>query len=94
MNTLFDELKLEPEVYDSENPQVWQAFKNATFRLINAGVRRYGAKAIFEHIRFQTAVSGKGTFKMNNNYTSYYARRFMREYPAFKGFFETRKLKS
>jgi hypothetical protein len=79
--------------YDGENPAIWRAFESQTLWLIGQGFDHYGAKAIFEQIRFQRILRmGKqGHFKLNNNFTACYARKFMRHYPQFNGFFETRK---
>ena len=79
--------------YDIENPEIWQGFKEAAFALINSGVKHYGSKAIFEHLRYETAIKGNDQFKINNNYTAYYARKFARDYPQFKDFFTMRKTK-
>jgi len=95
MLTLFDQPKTltKSEQYDSDNPQIWVEFKNIAIELILKGREHYGAKSIFEVIRYHTAVKGKGEFEVNNNYTAYYARKFMREYPEYDGFFETREKK-
>ena len=78
-------------VYDERNPQIWQRFLELTFRLIRREVDHYGAKAIFESIRDRTATGdNEPTFKVNNNYTRYYAEKFMRLYPHHDGFFELR----
>ena len=91
-NTLFSETdKLTPEEYDRQNPDVWRLFVKYAMRIIRRGQGHYGAKAIFELIRYHTIVRGTGTFKINNNYTSYYARKFHRVFPMYDGFFETRQ---
>jgi hypothetical protein len=83
--------KLTPEEYDRLNPDIWNLFVKYAFRIIRRGQEHYGAKAIFELIRYHSIVRGTGTFKVNNNYTSYYARKFHKEYPMYDGFFETRR---
>jgi len=91
MKTLFDK----PEAatrYDAKHPEIWEQFKKITFDLIRRGTKHYGAKAIFEIIRYHRIIEyGDDEFKCNNNYTAYYARKFMNIYPEHKGFFETRK---
>ena len=96
MDTLFDTDKLTEafEKFDAENPRVWYAFRAVTLRMINSGFEHYGAKAIWEYIRFNFAMETKGEFKLNNNYTAFYARKFEREFPEHKGFFELRKRKT
>ena len=96
MQTLFDKpvTLTDFESYDAEHPEIWRQFRGLTFGLINKGTRHYGAKAIFEIIRYHRIIEyGEGDFKLNNNYTAYFARKFMQKYPAYRGFFETRKSK-
>jgi len=94
--TLFDTDKLQQafDKFDAENPQVWNAFKAVTLRVISSGFEHYGAKAIWEYIRFNFAMKTGGEFKLNNNYTAFYARKFIEKYPQFEGFFELRKRKT
>ena len=90
----FNKSKLQKafEKFDKENPKVWEKFETLTFRLINKGIEHYGAKAIWECIRFKHALRTKGgEFKLNNNFTAFYARKFIDKYPQYKGFFELRK---
>ena len=62
--------------------------------LIRAGRQYYGAKAIFETMRYNSIIGGNGDFKINNNYVSRYARLFERMNPSHKGFFRKRGLRS
>ena len=79
-------------VFDAANPAVYIEFDKADTRLIETGVRHYGAKAIFEYLRFGTAVRGRGDiFKLNNNYTAYYARKWEENHPEYAGFFSMRR---
>lgn len=84
------------DAYDAANPAIWTAFEHQTLWLIGQGFDRYGAKAVFEQIRYRRIVArGRaGHFKLNNNFTACYARKFMRMYPQFDGFFATRKSKA
>lgn len=80
------------EAYDKENPEIWEAFVKFTLEAEAAGRKRVGAKMIYERIRWFTQIEAKTGFKLNNNYTAYYARKFQKVYPELKGIFETRKL--
>jgi hypothetical protein len=80
--------------YHHANPEVYAAFKQIAERLYRRGVQHYGAKAIMEVVRYRTIVRGDDGFKVNNNYTSRYARLLMAEDPRFAQFFELRVLKS
>lgn len=77
-------------LYDTENPEVWKQFVKFAMQLINAGYKRIGSKMIFERIRWETAVSGNDGFKINNNYTPYYSRKFEKEFPQYEGMFAKR----
>jgi len=77
--------------FDRANPEVWRLFVRFTFQVIRSGRRHYGAKAVFERIRWHVALeTTEVDFKLNNNFTAYYARKFHEEYPEHAGFFHTR----
>jgi hypothetical protein len=91
--TLFDNPKTlgACEKYDADHPDIWVKFRKMSLRIIQRGFEHYSAKTIFEAMRFHTSVRTGETPKLNNNYTAYYARKFMQELPEHAGFFETRK---
>lgn len=77
--------------YHLDNPHIWKAFENFTLKTIEKGFKHYSAKGIFEIIRWHSGVkANKDPYKVNNNYTAHYARKFMEEYPQHAGFFRTR----
>ena len=78
--------------YDKENPQIWEAFKKFSFEAKAKGFKNYSANGIFETIRWQTKTSGNDGFKISNNYRPDYARKMMREFPEFEGFFRVKQL--
>ena len=84
------------ERFHRENPQVFVAFAEAARQLKARGRTRYGAKAIYEHMRFHMALPTAGEeWKLNNSYTSRYARLLLSEFPGeFDEFLELRKLQS
>jgi hypothetical protein len=79
--------------YHHKNPQVYGKFRELTLKTMAKGFRHYSAKGIFELVRWYTGVTAEDPdgFKINNSYTPFYARLFMREYPQYDGFFFTRK---
>jgi len=80
--------------FHADHPEVWDLFVRFTMDRINKGFTNYSAKAIFERIRWEVdsvGADGKLEFKLNNNWPSFYARRFMRMYPQHDGFFRTRR---
>ena len=81
------------EIYDKENPSVWVKFREKSFETIRKGFSHYSAKGIFEVLRWHEAGEEKDDgFKVNNNYTAYYARKFMDKFPQHEGFFRTKSL--
>jgi hypothetical protein len=77
--------------FHAANPQVWQEFESAALTMARTGRKRYGAKTIWEVMRYRRDLQTTGTkYKLNNNYTAYYARLFKQEYPEFSEFFELR----
>jgi hypothetical protein len=79
------------EDYHSVNPHVYELFKSFAEEMLDTGVKKYGAGAIFEQVRWHVAVTVKGdVFKMNHNYRSCYARMLMKEDRRFRSFFSTR----
>jgi hypothetical protein len=71
-------------------------FCRFTRQAINAGRTRFGARMVWERMRWYTMIEAKDeafNFKLNDHYPPYYARLFMEENPRYEGFFELRKVK-
>ena len=79
--------------YHEENPQIYTEFKRLAYQLINRGYKHIGSKQIFEVIRWNSMVSGNDGFKVNNTYTSDYARLFEKDHPLYAGIFRKRLCK-
>ncbi len=80
------------EAFHRNNPWVYQALRELTADLVQRGVRKIGMKMLFEVLRWQVARTTTDTdFKLNNIYTSRYARLLDAEFP---GVFELRELKA
>ncbi len=77
--------------YHAENPHVWDMFEKLTLKATTM-MNHYSANAIFEVVRWETAIGGNDQFKMNNNYRAYYVRMFEEKYPQHFGFFRKRKI--
>lgn len=81
--------------FDEQHPEVWDYFCRFTFELVRAGHLHNSADAVLHRVRWETAVgggfAGGEAFKINNNYSAYYARKFHETYPEYQGFFRTRK---
>ena len=88
-------MDVECDRFIRENPQIWQQFRMLAVKLKAKGIDRYGAKAIWEVLRYELAlkaVTSGEKYALNNNYTSRFARKLMEE-EDFAGFFELRQLK-
>lgn len=84
------------ERFDRENPAVFEEFRKLAEALLLTRPH-YGAKSIFEVIRYHRALKVEDheeAFRLNNNYSSRYSRKLMEMDARFVGFFETRELKS
>jgi hypothetical protein len=87
-------LKDQWRAFHAANPHVYRAIVSVTRELKQQGWRRAGMKQIFEHLRWRYAMSTRGEqWKLNNNYTAYYARQVMRLEPDLAGFFNIRDQK-
>lgn len=81
--------------YHQKNPHIYKLFEQFTFQAMEKGFKKYGAKSIFELIRWHTKTN-KTTdeFKINNSYAPDYARLFMKKHPQHSDFFFTRQIKN
>jgi hypothetical protein len=89
-----EEMRQQVNDFHNHYPEVRDMFVQFTFEMIKRGYKNYSAKAIFERIRWEKdSVGGDGvtSFKLNNNYTAFYSRRFARVYPQHESFFRTRE---
>lgn len=86
-----DQIEIKFCRYHQENPQVYVEFEKFAFKTIARGFKNYSAKGIFELIRWHTGVTAKDKYKVNNNYTPFYARMFEKNHPDHKDFFRKRE---
>lgn len=85
------------ERFDQTHPEIYEEFRAIARDLLRRGRSHYGSKAILEVIRYHRILSGKDEnepFKINNNYSSRYARKLVGEDERFERFFELRELRS
>lgn len=77
-------------------PDVGPLFDKFTFELIGRRYKHHSAAAVWERIRWESpaGANGRTAWKLNNNFRTHFARKFMEKYPEHKGFFRTRRLKS
>ena len=79
--------------YDVANPGIYYLFKRFANELINAGRTRLSASLIIERIRWEVNIStdSNDQFKVSNNHTAFYARKFMNDFPEHGEIFRTRE---
>lgn len=74
--------------FDRDNPEVWDLFVRFAFEARRAGHARFSSDAVVHRIRWENSVRPRGTqpgppadsVKMSNNWTPYYARKFLRAF--------------
>ncbi len=77
------------------HPEVYERFRQIAFDLLRNGHKHYSADGILHVIRFElnrVIANPKDQYRINNNFSAYYARYFIHMYPEYEGFFETRAL--
>ena len=93
INFLTEPMEVKFQNFNKENPRVYELYKRFAFSLIEKGHERLGSKMIMERIRWETKISTTDhEYKINNNYTAYYARMFVKEFPYLIDKFRFRKL--
>ena len=87
----YEQLKKEFEKFDQQNPKVWKLFVKFALDRANHGFKVYSVNAIFERVRWAMDETGHKKYRVSlpNNHRSFYARKFMEEYPEQEGFFRT-----
>lgn len=77
--------------FHHQNPQVYKRLVSYANKVLATGRTRYGIKTLYEVLRYRTDLETTGKeFKLNNNFTAYYARMMMVRGDIPEGFFELR----
>ena len=80
--------------FDRENPYVYETLRRLAYQAKKAGRKKIGMKMLYERARWEFYInSTEREYKLNNNYTAFYARKLMDENPELEGMFETRRQK-
>ena len=80
--------------FHERNTHVLEKLSVLALRLKDRGHKHYGMQALFEVLRYETAMrtnDPSSQFKLNNDYAAFYARDIMRRYPELDGFFSIRR---
>lgn len=80
-------------VFHRDHPEVFAELVRRAREMRDRGLR-FGIRALWEAMRWDFAVrpDGREPFKLNDHYTSRYARMVMEE-PGLEGVFETREIR-
>jgi hypothetical protein len=85
------------EAFHAANPQVFEHLVKLTQEQFLRGRERTGLKALWEQLRWHIAIGNLkvvGEYQLNNDFTSRYVRLLIEKYPAYRGLFEQRHLRS
>ena len=89
-----DRLELAWRECRSQNPRLMPALHELCHQAKARGYTNWSVGALFEVLRWQTALTtGDLGLKINNNHRALAARDLMAEYPELDGFFRTRERK-
>jgi hypothetical protein len=78
--------------FHDENPAVYALLVRLAYEAKDAGMRTLGIKALYERARWDFNLDTTSTSpKLNNNYTSQYARLIMAREPRLDGLFNLRE---
>jgi hypothetical protein len=78
--------------FHEANPHVARILAQMALDLKRRGREHFGMKALFEALRYYSALQTEGDeWKLNNNHTSFYARLLMDRHPELEDFFEIRE---
>lgn len=83
------------EAFHAAHPEVFQLFARFASELRRAGRTHYSADAILHRVRWECAVNPErdSGYKINDHFSSRYARKLANTDPRFATFFEFRKLR-
>ena len=88
----YEAMLLKWGAFHAENPDVYRELRRLALDLYGMGRIRYGMKGLFEVVRWHRAMATTDEdFKLNNNYTAFYARLLMADEPRLGKFFELRE---
>lgn len=84
------------EEFHKKNPIVYTLFKEQCFRAIRMHRDKVSSKQIIGYLRWEASfqTDSKDDFKINDAYTSHYARLFAKEHPEYEDLFNFRELRA
>lgn len=81
--------------FDATNPKVYMFFSEQCFRAIRLNKSKISSKQILGYIRWEVSLitESEDGFKINDAFTSRYARKFATEFPEHEDLFDFRELR-
>jgi hypothetical protein len=80
--------------FDDDNPIVWFYFAFFTDEAIRHGVKKLGGQLIIERVRWEVFIITKGDeFKINNDFTAFYVRKWLCTHQNQLEFFDIRRIR-
>lgn len=92
-----DSIQARFEAFDKTHPEVYVLFCELVNDLRRVGYKHYSADAVLHRIRWEfdvNTVRDYDGFKINDHFSSRYARKWQAAHLEHTGFFETRELKT
>lgn len=81
--------------FHAKHPEIYAELRRMALVKLSEGRRRYGVKRLVEEIRFERRGGGTAPeFKIDNRFSSRYARKLIEDEPRLGEMFETRVLKT
>lgn len=83
------------EAFHAAHPWVFEALEELTTQWVAAGGGQIGIKALFEQLHWSSLhITNGEPLRLNNNYTSRYARLLCARHPEWAGMFQVRILRT
>jgi hypothetical protein len=81
--------------FHKDNPSIYDLLVRFALEVKHSGRSRYSIDAIIQRVRWHVTIETRSSdFKLNDHFTSRYARLIMSRVPELDGFFEVRELKA
>lgn len=85
------------KLFHEKNPQVYELFEMKAMTAIKMGKRKISSKLIINVLRWEMFIDTEDTittYKINDSYSSHYARLFAEKNPKYRNVFNYRKLRA
>jgi hypothetical protein len=91
------------EAFHAANPHVYVLFKTFALQALQSGAKKMSSKLIVERIRWEAAITTSGAgwsttagkpFLIDNRFTPWYARKFIKDFPRAASMFELREIRT